>query len=141
MINWNDKRFPCGKGSIEISGSTLKDTFNIIHEYAKRQEKIPYSELINRLKQKGNKKISRRTIGFIVGEVSIQVSSDTKSSIYPSAIVIRKDSSIPGEGFWGVDSGTTPPSDCPKEHRKIELQKYQKNVFDWGSNIRKFVKD
>jgi len=135
LVDWKDTTFDYGTGKIQISGVTLQDTCDIIQESSKKEKKILYSNIMNQLKQRGHKKISRRTIGAIVGEVSIQVSAITNPSVYPSSVVIRKDSGVPGEGFWGVDSGTFPPNKVPKNQQKVALRQYQKNVFDWASKL------
>ena len=132
MVAWKDTTFNYGKGKIMISGAAIKDAHDIILEISKKKSPIYYSDLMNRLKQRDHRKISRRTIGDIIGEVSNKVSSATAPSVYPSAVVIRKDSRAPGEGFWGLDAGTSPPSKVPSNHRKVALQQYQKNVFDWA---------
>ena len=135
LIDWKDTTFDYGKGKIKISGATIGDAYKIILKYAKKRSKIHYSVIINELKRLGHTKISRRTIGSIVGDVSIQISRVTDPSIYPSSIVVRKDHDTPGEGFWGVDSGKSPPSDVKTKQQKIKLQEYQKNVFDWASEL------
>ena len=134
MVDWKDTTFDYGTGKIQISGVTLQDTCDIIQEASKKEEKIVYSDIMNQLKR-GHKKISRRTIGLIVGEVSIQVSAITNPSVYPSSVVIRKDLGVPGKGFWGVDTGTLPPNKVPENQRKVALQQYQKNTFDWASKL------
>lgn len=86
------------------------------------------------LKKLNHHAINRGTIGAIVGEVSMQVSESTKPSVYPSAIVIRKDTDEPGEGFWGLDSGTHPPDKVARSDRKSRLSEYQQKIFNnsWG---------
>ena len=88
------------------------------------------------LKQKGYEKINRGTIGHIVGEVRNQVSHVTNPSVYPSAIVVRRDTNQPGKGFWGLDEGSNPPSEVPQNQQKQMLQKYQNDVFGrpWNCN-------
>jgi hypothetical protein len=135
LVDWKDTTFDYGKGKIQILGVTFQDACDIIQEVSKKKTCIAYSDVINQLKQHGHRKISRRTIGTIVGEVSIQVSGVTNPSVYPSSVVIRKDSGAPGEGFWGVDTGTLPPNKVPENQRKVALQQYQKNVFDWASKL------
>ncbi len=135
LIDWKDTTFEYGKGKIQISGKTIQAAYDIIQEVSKKKARIEYFEIINQLKQSGHKKISRRTIGTIVGEVSIQISDVTNPSVYPSSVVIGKNSGTPGEGFWEVDTGTLPPNKVPANQRKVALQQYQKNVFDWASEL------
>jgi hypothetical protein len=91
---------------------------------------------MDRLKSLGCPKINRGTIGRIVGEVSVQVSQMINPSIYPSAIVVRKDTGRPGDGFWEVNTGTNPPSNVPPNNRRGALQQYQNDVFNrnWSCN-------
>jgi hypothetical protein len=83
LIDWKDTTFEYGKGEIKISGATIGDAYDIILGYAKEKTRVYYSDLINVLERRGNRKISRRTIGSIVGEVSIRISLVTNPSIYP----------------------------------------------------------
>jgi len=78
-------------------------------------------------------------MGYILGEINDQVAEKTKTSeenptsIYPSSIVINKDTKKPGDGFWGVSSGDNPPSkfkDKSEDGQKEALKKYRENVFD-----------
>jgi hypothetical protein len=135
LIVWKDTTFEYDKGEIQIPGITIGDAYDIILVYAKRKSCVYYSDVINELKRRGHKKISRRTIGSIVGEVSIQISLATNPSIYPSSIVVRKDTENPGEGFWGVDTGTSPPSSVPLKERSVRLKRYQNDLFDWSSEL------
>jgi len=129
MCQWKSISVKLGRGTIQISAQTIKDACDIILQAAKKGQVIHYSDLWNMLKQLGHRGINRGTIGSIVGEVSIQISQVTNPSIYPSAIVVRKDTGKPGEGFWGLDSGTNPPSRVPKNMRAKALQQYQHDVF------------
>lgn len=137
MCNWKDKEFHYRKtGKIQLRANSFAETCNIISRVAQKKQVIAYSDLMQMLKQKGHEKINRGTIGHIVGEVSNQVSQSTNPSVYPSAIVIRKDINQPGKGFWGLDEGSNPPSAVPQNQRKQMLQKYQNDVFgrSWNCN-------
>jgi hypothetical protein len=137
MCNWKDMKFPYGKGvKIQLKADTFAETCKIISKAAQEKHLIAYSDLMQMLKKKKHEKINRRTIGHILGEVSNQVSQSTNPSVYPSAIVIRKDTSEPGKGFWGLDMGTNPPSKVPQNKRQNTLQHYQNDVFNrpWNCN-------
>lgn len=134
MCNWQDIEFPYARGRIQIAAQTIQAACETIFRAAQRRQTISYTEVMNELKRLGCPKINRGTIGSIVGEVSIQVSQITKPSIYPSAIVVRSGTYQPGEGFWGVDTGTHPPSRVAHNNRGNALQQYQNDVFNrpWG---------
>ena len=85
---------------------------------------------MSQLKGIGHAKINRGTIGAILGEVSNQVAQNTNPSVYPSSIVVRKGTNQPGNGFWGVNMGTNPPSIAPNAQRRIALQQYQRDTFN-----------
>ena len=108
MCKWRDITFRDGGGRIQIPAKVISDACKIIRQMAQKGRVVTYSELMDQLKSLGHRKISRRTIGKIVGEVSNQVSRVTNPSIYPSAIVVRKDTNQPGNGFWGLEEGTNP---------------------------------
>jgi len=92
---------------------------------------LAYSELEKQLKAKGYRKINRFTIGNIVGEVSDQISMETKpSSVYPSAIVVHKWTQDTGVGFWTLEDGSAPPHCTPANLKKQKLKQYQKDVFE-----------
>lgn len=136
MCNWQDKNFSYARGRIQISANVIRDACEIIRRVATNRQTIIYSDLMEQLKQNGHEKINRGTIGHIVGEVSVQVSLITNPSIYPSSIVVRADTNKPGDGFWGIDTGTAPPENVPLEQRQYILQRYQRDVFDrpWNCN-------
>ena len=90
MYNWEDRVFRYGRGKIMISAETFRDTYRIIKESARNGNYIYYSEVMDKLKRLGHRKINRGTIGGIVGEVSIMVANSTNPSVYPSAIVVKK---------------------------------------------------
>jgi len=129
MYNWEDRVFRYGRGKIMISAETFRDTYRIIKESARNGNYIYYSEVMDKLKRLGHRKINRGTIGGIVGEVSIMVANSTNPSVYPSAIVVKKNSIEPGKGFWGLDRGTNPPSMVPPDKRREALSEYQETVF------------
>ena len=134
MCNWQDREFRYGKGRIQIAAQTFQDACEIILQAAQKRQTISYTMVMDDLKQLGHPKINRGTIGHIVGEVSVQVSQITSPSIYPSSIVVRSGTNQPGDGFWGVDTGTNPPSGVPCNNRTNALQHYQNDVFNrpWG---------
>ena len=134
MCNWQDIEFPYGIGRIQIDARTIQAACEIIFGVAQKSQTISYTEVMNELKSLGCPKINRGTIGHIVGEVSVQVSQITNPSIYPSAIVVRSGTNQPGDGFWGVNTGTNPPSGVPRNNRRNALQQYQNDVFNrlWG---------
>jgi len=135
MCNWQDIVRPYGKGrKIQLSAKVVMDACNIIWQVAQKKQRIAYSELMSILKQQGNRKINRATIGHIVGEVSIQVSQVTNPSIYPSAIVVRKGTNQSGKGFWGLDDGSSPPSAVPQNQQRQKMQQYQDDVFNRSWN-------
>jgi len=125
MCDWQDVNV---RGRI-FSAKVIRDACEIIRQTAQKGELIYYSDLIKRLKQLGHKHIDRFVIGDIVGEVSIQVSRLTAPSIYPSAIVVRKDTKEPGDGFWGLDTGTNPPNKLPPHQKRNGLEQYQRDVW------------
>lgn len=134
MCNWQDMEFPYAIGRIQIDAQTIQVACEIIFRASQRSQTISYTEVMNELKRLGCPKINRGTIGHIVGEVSVQVSQITNPSIYPSAIVVRSGTNQPGDGFWGVDTGTNPPSGVSCNNRRNALQQYQNDVFSrpWG---------
>ena len=67
----------------------------ILIEVAKKKTLITYNDLMTRLRGPG-----RAYIGEIVGEISI-LESQQKHPLL-SAVIVRKDTKIPGEGFWGL---------------------------------------
>jgi len=129
MCDWEDINPRYGMGKIQISAKVIRDTCDIIRQRAQNRQIVTYSDLMVQLKREGHRKINRGTIGHIVGEVSTQVAQVTDPSVYPSAIVVRKDTNKPGEGFWGLDTGTNPPEKVPNNQRDLTLQQYQKDVF------------
>jgi len=136
MCNWQDITRSYGVGKIQINAQVIEDACDIIRQRAQRKQTITYTDLMVQLKHKGHGKINRGTIGHIVGEVSTQVAQVTNPSVYPSAIVIRKDTDQPGEGFWGLNSGTNPPEKVPDSQKAQMLRQYQNDVFDkeWSCN-------
>jgi hypothetical protein len=126
MCDWQD----ISVRKIRIDAQTIQDACKIIHKAAQKKETIVYRVLEDQLKQLGHRGINRGTVGNIVGEVSVRVSQLTNPSIYPSAIVIRKDTCKPGKGFWEINEGTNPPDKVPLNQRENELQEYQQNVFN-----------
>ena len=137
MCNWQDINPSYGEGrKIQLSAQVISNACNIIWEAAQKRQRIAYADLMNKLKQMGHRKINRATVGHIVGEVSTQVSQVTNPSIYPSAIVVRKDTNQPGKGFWGLDRGSNPPSAVPRNQQEQMLQQYQNDVFNrpWNCN-------
>jgi hypothetical protein len=136
MCNWQDITRSYGMGKIQINVQVIRDACDIIQQRAQSRQTITYADLMVQLKHRGHRKINRRTIGHIVGEVSTQVAQVTNPSIYPSAIVVRKDTNKPGEGFWGLDMGTHPPKKVPTNQRAPTLQQYQNEVFNrpWSCN-------
>ncbi len=130
MCNWQDIIFPYARGKIRISADTIRDACEIIRQAAQKKRYITYTELMDSLKDKGHRKINRGTIGKIVGEVSTQISQVTSPSVYPSAIVVNKNTSRTGHGFWGLDAGTAPPSEVPPNQRTQMLRQYQNDVFN-----------
>jgi hypothetical protein len=136
MCDWRDINPRYGIGKIQINAHVIKDSCAIIQQRAQNRQTTTYTDLMGRLKDRGHRKINRGTIGHIVGEVSNQVAQVSGPSIYPSAIVVRKDTNQPGEGFWGLDMGTNPPLKVPHNQRVHMLQKYQNDVFSkpWSCN-------
>ena len=136
MCKWQDITFRYGIGRIQIPAKVISDACKIIRQMAQKRRVVTYSELMNQLKNLGHRKINRGTIGKIVGEVSNQVSRVTNPSIYPSAIVVRKDTNQPGNGFWGLEEGTNPPSRVPPDQRRNVIRNYQNDVFSksWNCN-------
>jgi hypothetical protein len=131
MINWTDQDFYNKRGAkTTISAATFREACHFIRQHAKTGNFLPYSELMNKLKKSGYRKIHRGTIGSIVGEVSDQVSLTTNPSVYPSAIIVHKGTEDTGKGFWALEEGTLPPKSIPVELRKKALGQYQKDVFD-----------
>ena len=127
MCNWRD----ISVRGIHIDAQTIQDACRIIHRTAQKHKTITYTDLMDGLKQLRHRGINRGTIGSIVGEVSIQVSQLTNPSIYPSAIVVRRDTNQPGKGFWGLNTGSNPPDIAPQNQRQNSLQQYQQNVFNY----------
>jgi len=140
MCNWEDKVVTKGKTrkrKIPIPAGVFSDACRIIRQRAQeKQGPIRYKDLENELKNLGHRKIYRGTIGDIVGEVSIQVSQVTNPSIYPSAIVVRKDTNQVGIGFWGLHTGTNRPLEVSQNQRRNKLREYQNDVFNrpWNCN-------
>ena len=134
MCNWQNIAFPYARGRIRIDAQTIQAACEIIFHAAQKGQTISYTEVMDELRRLGCSKINRGTIGSTVGEVSVQVSQITKPSIYPSAIVVRNSTSQPGEGFWGVNTGTNPPSSVVRINRQKALQQYQHDEFNrpWG---------
>lgn len=134
LVNWIDRDFRDKRGAeTMIEAATFQDTYNILKKQAKARERIPYSELMTELKKNNHRRISRKTIGSIVGEVSDQISLRTKPSVYPSSIVVLKGTNITGKGFWDLGEGTLPPNAVQVTLRGKALDQYQKDVFnkDW----------
>lgn len=103
-----------------------------------RGEIIFYSDLIKQLEQLGHGGIDRFVIGGIVGG-KYQSISINDPSIYPSAIVVRKDTMQPGKGFWGIDTGTDPPNKVPINQRQSKLKNYQQaswQVQKWSCDCK-----
>jgi hypothetical protein len=131
LVNWKDQDFYDKRGAkTTIQAATFQDAYNIIRECAKARKMIPYSDLMIELKKNNCRKINRKTIGNIVGEVSDQVSLTTKPSVYPSSIVVHKGTKETGKGFWNLDEGTLAPKTIRVDLRKKSLDQYQKDVFD-----------
>jgi hypothetical protein len=129
MCDWHD--ISAGKvRKIRIDAQAIQDACKIIHQAAQKREMLTYTDLMIQLKHLGHRGINRGTVGSIVGEVSIQVSQLTNPSIYPSAIVMRKDSNQPGRGFWDLDTGNNPPEKVPPNQRENQLNEYRRNVFN-----------
>lgn len=137
MCNWQDKIVTKRDGRrIELPHNVFQDACKIIWQSAQQKRLISYSDVEKQLKRLGHRKINRGTIGDIVGEVSAQVSQVTNPSIYPSAIVVHKGDKSIGVGFWGVDTGTNPPSEVSPNQQKDALPQYQNDVFNkpWDCN-------
>jgi len=136
MCKWRNKTFRYGRGQITINANVIRDACQIIWQSAQRRQLITYTQLMNHLKALGHNKINRGTIGAIIGEVSTQVAQNTYPSVYPSAIVVRKGTNKPGNGFWGLNMGTKPPSEITPRHRNSKIQQYQNDVFtrNWNCN-------
>ncbi|MCX8173440.1 MAG: hypothetical protein N3F63_02360 [Thermoplasmata archaeon] len=140
MCNWED--ICIGKNAV-IPADVLRTTCEILQEVAKQRRTIAYGELIDLLKEKYvaniyiSRYINRFTIGRILDEVNKQVANTTNPSIYPSSIVVTKDTGKPGDGFWEVQYGTQPPARVQQQNRVDALTKYQQAVFDvskWSCN-------
>ena len=137
MCNWSDVEIVFRDGKrVKIPAATIIDACEIIKDAAKQRRLITYTEIMDQLKARGNRKINRATIGGIVGEVSAQVSKVTNPSIYPSAIVVLKGTNYPGNGFWGIDTGTNPPKNVPEKMRRVVIRRYQDDIFsrEWDCN-------
>jgi len=136
MCEWQDIYFRYAEGKIRIGARVIRDACDIIWKRAQNRQTITYADLMNLLKDRGHEKINRGTIGHIVGEVSSRIAQFTNPSIYPSAIVVRKDTNQPGRDFWGLDTGNNPPSQVAPDQRAQMLQKYQSEIFSmsWSCN-------
>jgi hypothetical protein len=130
-IVWKTQRFSDGAWHITIDGATIKDAYEIIHEWTeKNHECIAYSDLMTELKQRGHPKIYRRSIGHIVGHITNQIAIATQpASVYPSSIVVHKWTRNTGDGFWGLDKGSSPPYKVAPVNRRQKLDEYQNAVF------------
>jgi hypothetical protein len=128
MCNWHDIQFCYGNGIVKISGKVIQDTCNIIYKAAQQKKMLTYTDVMRQLKQLRHSKINIAIIGEIVGAVSIQLSESTTPSIYPSALVVKKDTRQPGESFWKVHSGTNPPALISKDKREL-VSTVPKDVF------------
>ena len=129
MCMWCDRIIPYASGYLRIPAIVIRDACYIIKEAAENRRYICYSELMEKLKAMGHRKINRGTIGWIVGEVSNKIAINTNPSIYPSAIVVRKGTQSPGSGFWTLKVGTDPPSKVSSSRRRYALLRYQHAVF------------
>lgn len=136
MCNWQNINPPYGKGRIQINAQVIRDACDVIRQAAQNGQTIIYTDLMKRLKHREHEKTNRGTIGHIAGEVSNQVAQVTNPSVYPSAIVVRSDTNQPGDGFWGLNMGTSPPSKVYHNQRVQMLQQYQNGVFNrpWSCN-------
>ncbi len=103
VIVWRDRVLSNRTGQIPVPATTFEMTCSIIRENAKKRQFIAYSELMDELKLRKQRKIQRGIIGFILDEVNQQVSANTNPSIYPTSIVVHKGTKNPGVGFWRVD--------------------------------------
>ena len=144
MCKWKDKTI----GKKTIPAEAFEAICNIILESAKQRNPITYKEITEEIKKKqfNNIIISRKELGYILGEINNQVAEKTHNllgkSIYPTAIVVKTGTRTPSTGFWGVNSGDNPPSKKvitdKKEQRKV-LEEYQCDVFDiskWDCNCQ-----
>ena len=136
MCKWQSITISDKGGKIPIPAQVFQDACEIILQAAQNKQTITYTEIMDQLKKSGHRKISRRTIGKILGEVNDQVSQNTNPSIYPSAIVILSGGNRPGGNFWGVSTGTNPPSGVVPSNRTKTLQRYRNDIFNkhWSCN-------
>ena len=129
MCNWQNRISPYGIGNIQLNADVFADACNIIFQASRQRNKITYSDLMSQLRQLNHRKIFRGTIGIILDEVNLQVSSITNPSIYPSAIVVHRGTTEPGPGFWNVACGLKPPVGIAANRRSVQLQQYQNFPF------------
>ncbi len=80
---------------------------------AKAGKTIAYSDL----------GINRRWVGEVVGEISIR--EDSQNHPLLSAIVVRKGSESPGDGFWGLPS----MQNVPQGQRRNVWEKERDKVY------------
>jgi len=125
-----------GRRRIPISDKAVEDTCTILYQQAQAHKTINYTDLMGKLKKLRHRSITRGTIGGIVGGVNSQVSQITNPSVYPSALVVRKDTGKPGDGFWLLAMGSNPPSRVPLRLRAGRWNQYKKDVFGlkWSCN-------
>jgi len=124
----------------------VKDTYQVLVEKAKSGKVIFYGELpaFNQLKERF-KDAASKLIGSIVGACSEYEA--TKGRPLISAIVISKDTSEPGRGFYGLSTvpynlcldtwegqDVEPPSIVINKRQEFWLSELQETLGYWGKH-------
>jgi len=124
----------------------VKDTYQVLVEKAKSGKIIFYGELpaFNQLKERF-KDAASKLIGSIVGACSEYEA--TKGRPLISAIVISKDTSEPGRGFYGLSTvpynlcldtweghDIEPPSIVINKRQEFWLSELQETLGYWGKH-------
>ncbi len=124
----------------------VKDTYQVLVEKAKLGKVIFYGELpvFNQLKERF-KDAASKLIGSIVGACSEYEA--TKGRPLISAIVISKDTSEPGRGFYGLSTvpynlcldtwegqDIEPPSIVVNKRQEFWLSELQETLGYWGKH-------
>jgi hypothetical protein len=128
-----------GTVATEVPASLRKDVVRLIWESAKRGRTITYGEIMRKCHvPRGQPVRNGKAIGDVVGLISEWTRE--RWGVYLSAIVVHKNTSYPGGGFFGLpeipaklardEAGWTDQRLTADE--KLFLRNCQREVFAWA---------